>query len=94
MSPEKPSPPTQYSPGNMAPGLSMPEVIEGYNPAPYVMPDHLTKVVMTPAGRPTQIPAPPPVEAAAPVTVTIDGHEVTIPAGSTILEACRAQLDA
>jgi NADP-reducing hydrogenase subunit HndD len=91
MSPEKPSPPTQYSPGNMAPGLSMPEVIEGYNPAPYVMPEHLTKVVMTPAGRPTRIPAAPPVETPAPVTVSIDGHEVAIPAGSTILEACRAQ---
>src|SRR5258706_9582112 len=46
---------------------------------------------MTPAGRPTRIPTAPPVEAPAPVTVTIDGHEVTIPAGSTILEACRAQ---
>src|SRR5260221_4231871 len=46
---------------------------------------------MTPAGRPTRIPTAPPVEAPAPVTVTIDGHEVTIPAGSTIHEACRAQ---
>jgi NADP-reducing hydrogenase subunit HndD len=91
MSREKPSPPTQYSPGNMAPGLSMPEVIEGYNPAPYVMPEHLTKVVMTPAGRPTRIPAAPLVEPPPPVTVSIDGNEVTIPAGSTILEACRAQ---
>jgi predicted molibdopterin-dependent oxidoreductase YjgC len=75
----------------MAPDLEMADVIEGYHPAPYVMPEHLTRVVMTPAGRPTQVPAAPPVEAPAPVTLTIDGVEVTVPAGSTILDACRAQ---
>jgi predicted molibdopterin-dependent oxidoreductase YjgC len=63
----------------------------GYHPAPYVPPPDLANVILTPAGRPTHIPMAPPVETPAPVTVTIDGHEVTIPAGSTILEACRAQ---
>ena len=32
-----------------------------------------------------------PVEAPPPVELTIDGQAVTVPAGSTILEACRAQ---
>ena len=64
---------------------------EGYHPAPYVPPPHLAEVIITPAGRPTHVPQAPRVEAPPPVTVTIDGHEVTIPAGSTILEACRAQ---
>jgi predicted molibdopterin-dependent oxidoreductase YjgC len=64
---------------------------EGYHPATYVPPPHLARVIMTPAGRPTRIPQAPPVQTPAPVTVTIDGHEVSVPAGSTILEACRAQ---
>jgi predicted molibdopterin-dependent oxidoreductase YjgC len=64
---------------------------EGYHPAPYEMPAHLVNVVMTPAGRPTRIPQAPHAETPAPVTVSIDGQEVTIRAGSTILEACRAQ---
>jgi len=64
---------------------------EGYHPAPYVMPADLATVFTTPAGRSARIPMAPPLEAPAPVTVTIDGHEVSIAAGSTILEACRAQ---
>jgi predicted molibdopterin-dependent oxidoreductase YjgC len=63
----------------------------GHRAPAYVPPPHLAQVILTPAGRPTHIPTAPPVEAPTPVTVTIDGHEVTIPAGSTILEACRAQ---
>jgi predicted molibdopterin-dependent oxidoreductase YjgC len=51
----------------------------------------LAVVFRTPPARATRTPEAPPVEAPAPVTVTIDGAEVSIPAGSTILEACRAQ---
>ena len=64
---------------------------EHYRPAPYVPPPDLARVITTPAGRPTRIPEAPPVAAPPPVTLTIDGTEVTVPAGSTILEACRAQ---
>ncbi len=62
-----------------------------YHPVPYVMPPDLTRVFTTPAGRPTRIPAPPPVEVPPAVDLTIDGREVTGPAGSTILAACRAE---
>jgi len=84
-------PMTQYSPGNMAPDLEMAEVIQGHEPAPYVPPPHLARVITTPMARASKVPAAPPVEAPAPVTVSIDGHEVTVPTGSTILEACRAE---
>jgi predicted molibdopterin-dependent oxidoreductase YjgC len=40
---------------------------------------------------PTRPPAPPERPAAVPVSVTIDGQPVTVAAGSTILEACRAR---
>jgi len=64
---------------------------EDYHPAPYVMPPDLVRVFTTPAGRSTRIPEAPPVEAPAPVTLKIDGRQVTAPAGSTILDACRAE---
>ena len=48
-------------------------------------------VFITPAGRATRVPEPPPAAAKAPVTLQIDGAEVTVPAGSTILDACRTQ---
>jgi predicted molibdopterin-dependent oxidoreductase YjgC len=51
----------------------------------------LTPILLNPPARPTRPPAPPPVEPRAPVEVTIDGVSVTVPAGSTILDACRAQ---
>jgi NADP-reducing hydrogenase subunit HndD len=57
----------------------------------YVPPPHLAVVITTPMARATHVPAAPVVEAAPPVTVSIDGVEVSVPAGSTILEACRAQ---
>jgi len=41
--------------------------------------------------RSTRIPGPPPVPAAAEVELTIDGSLVSVPAGSTILDACRAR---
>src|SRR5205814_3973224 len=64
-------PMTQYSPGNMAPDLEMAEVIEGHKPAPYEPPPHLARVITTPMARATKVPAAPPVEAPAPVTVSI-----------------------
>ena len=51
----------------------------------------LSVIFTTPPARASRTPEAPPVVAPAPVTVTIDGHEVSIPTGSTILEACRAQ---
>ena len=48
-------------------------------------------VYTTPAGRSTHVPEAPLEPVRAPVTLSIDGVEVTVPAGSTILEACRAQ---
>ena len=48
-------------------------------------------VYTTPAARATRTPEAPPAPVRAPVTLQIDGTEVTVPAGSTILEACRAQ---
>jgi NADP-reducing hydrogenase subunit HndD len=64
---------------------------EAYHPVPYVMPPDLARVFTTPPGRPTRIPEAPPVEAPPAVTLKIDGNEVTAPAGSTILDACRAE---
>ena len=48
-------------------------------------------IFTTPPARATRTPVAPPVQAPAPVTFSIDGVEVTVPAGSTILEAARAQ---
>jgi predicted molibdopterin-dependent oxidoreductase YjgC len=48
-------------------------------------------VYTSPAGRASRTPEAPPAPVRAPVTLSIDGVEVTVPAGSTILEACRAQ---
>jgi predicted molibdopterin-dependent oxidoreductase YjgC len=48
-------------------------------------------VFITPPARASRVPAPPPTAAPALVTLTIDGTPVSVPAGSTILEACRAE---
>jgi predicted molibdopterin-dependent oxidoreductase YjgC len=48
-------------------------------------------ILLEPPARPSRPPAAPPRPAAAPVELSIDGVPVTVPAGSTILEACRAQ---
>lgn len=45
---------------------------------------------VTPPARASKPPEAPPVAAPPPVTLSIDGREVTAPAGSTILEAARA----
>src|SRR5436190_10574249 len=51
----------------------------------------LTDILLTPPERCTVPPTPPPAPVRAPVELTSDGVAVTIPAGSTILEACRAE---
>jgi predicted molibdopterin-dependent oxidoreductase YjgC len=51
----------------------------------------LTDILLRPAARPSRPPEAPPAPARAPVEITIDGVAVTVPAGSTILEACRAE---
>jgi predicted molibdopterin-dependent oxidoreductase YjgC len=48
-------------------------------------------VFITPPARASRIPAAPPAAMPKRVTLQIDGVEVSVPAGSTILEACRAQ---
>ena len=70
------------------------------DPAPHVDAPHfgeppaaqpLTEIILTPPARASRPPAPPPVEMPPAVEVTIDGVAVTVPAGSTILDACRGQ---
>jgi predicted molibdopterin-dependent oxidoreductase YjgC len=51
----------------------------------------LTEILLKPAARPSRVPEAPRPPTRAPVEVTIDGRAVAVPAGSTILEACRAQ---
>jgi predicted molibdopterin-dependent oxidoreductase YjgC len=54
-------------------------------------PEILADILVTPPARASRPPAPPPVQAPAAVQVTIDGDAVTVPAGTTILGACRHQ---
>jgi predicted molibdopterin-dependent oxidoreductase YjgC len=51
----------------------------------------LTDILLRPAARPSQPPQAPPEPVRAPIGLTIDGGAVTVPAGSTILDACRAE---
>ncbi|HET9455862.1 MAG TPA: 2Fe-2S iron-sulfur cluster-binding protein, partial [Candidatus Limnocylindrales bacterium] len=48
-------------------------------------------IIVNPPARPSRPPTPPPAPALPPVELTIDGEAMAVPAGSTILEACRAQ---
>jgi predicted molibdopterin-dependent oxidoreductase YjgC len=48
-------------------------------------------IFTSPPARSPVVPGRPSGRERAPVEMTIDGHPVTVPAGSTILEACRAQ---
>jgi ferredoxin len=59
-------------------------------PAPEMSPA-IAAIYTTPAGRASRTPVAPEAPAPPPVTVTIDGVEVSVPAGVTILEAARAQ---
>ena len=49
------------------------------------------RIFYEPPARPTRIPAPPAEEPPPAVELTLDGRTVSVPAGSTILDACRAQ---
>ncbi len=51
----------------------------------------LTDILLRPAARPSRPPAAPARPVLPPVDVTIDGLPVAVPAGATILDACRAQ---
>jgi predicted molibdopterin-dependent oxidoreductase YjgC len=51
----------------------------------------LTEILLSPPARPSRPPEPPPAPARAPIELTIDGQPVLVPAGSTILDACRSQ---
>ena len=51
----------------------------------------LTDIRLSLPARPSRPPAAPPVPARAAIALTIDGAAVTVPAGSTILDACRSQ---
>jgi len=66
-------------------------VTDHARPPVYVMPPELAAIFSTPPARASRTPEAPPVEPPAPVAVTIDGVEVSVPAGSTILDAARAQ---
>jgi len=51
----------------------------------------IAHIFSEPPARSTRIPGPPPVPAPAAVELTIDGRSVIVPAGATILDACRAE---
>jgi predicted molibdopterin-dependent oxidoreductase YjgC len=51
----------------------------------------LTDILLTPPARASKPPAAPVVEAPPPIELTVDGAAVTVPAGTTILGACRAR---
>ena len=61
----------------------------GHAPAPELPPPGI--VYTTPAGRATRTPEAPRRELPPNVSLQIDGVAVSVPAGCTILEACRAQ---
>jgi len=53
--------------------------------------DFTSDILLRPAARPSRPPAAPAAPVRPPVEITIDGKTVAVPAGSTILEACRAE---
>ena len=59
-----------------------------FRPAP--VPGPLSAIITTPPARPSRPPVAPPVEAPPAINLSIDGREVSVPAGSTILDACKA----
>jgi predicted molibdopterin-dependent oxidoreductase YjgC len=55
------------------------------------MSSEIERIFYEPPARPTRIPAPPRQEPPPAVELTLDGRPVTVAAGSTILDACRAE---
>ncbi len=53
------------------------------------MSTEIERIFYEPPARPTRIPEAPPAEPQPAVELTLDGRAVTVPAGSTILDACR-----
>jgi predicted molibdopterin-dependent oxidoreductase YjgC len=49
----------------------------------------IAQIYVTPAGRPSRPPQPPAAPTPEPVELTLDGQPVTVPAGTTLLGACR-----
>ena len=60
-------------------------------PRPADVPEIVSAILLTPPARASRPPAPPPVAPRPSVEFTIDGVAVSVPAGTTILGACRAQ---
>src|SRR6476661_6141461 len=54
------------------------------------LPAGVSAILFTPPARPSKPPGPPPVEAPPAIELTIDGEAVSVPAGTTILGACRS----
>jgi predicted molibdopterin-dependent oxidoreductase YjgC len=55
------------------------------------MSGEIERIFYEPPARPTRVPAPPAQEPSPAVELTLDGRAVSVPAGSTILDACRAE---
>jgi predicted molibdopterin-dependent oxidoreductase YjgC len=53
--------------------------------------DPVPPILLDPPARPSRTPVAPPEPERAAIELTIDGVAVSVPAGSTILDACRAQ---
>ncbi len=64
---------------------------EHATPRPEAVPQITSAILLTPPARSSRPPAAPPVEARPAVELTIDGVAVSVPAGTTILGACRSQ---
>ncbi len=58
---------------------------------PVGAPPPLSPILLTPPARPSRPPAAPPPPQPEPVEITLDGEPMAVPAGSTILDACRAR---
>jgi predicted molibdopterin-dependent oxidoreductase YjgC len=66
-------------------------VTDHATPRPADVPEIVSAILLTPPARASRPPAPPPVGPRPSVEFTIDGVAVSVPAGTTILGACRAQ---
>jgi predicted molibdopterin-dependent oxidoreductase YjgC len=60
-------------------------------PRPEPPPGPLSAILLSPPARSSKPPSAPPVAAPPPIELTIDGASVTVPAGTTILGACRQE---